>query len=39
MSLKILIAEDEEITLKHLSYALEQEGYTVTGAKDGFEAL
>ncbi|MBI4690869.1 MAG: sigma-54-dependent Fis family transcriptional regulator [Nitrospirae bacterium] len=39
MAIKILIAEDEEITLKHLSYALEKEGYTVTGAKNGIDAL
>ena len=38
MSIKIFIAEDEEITLKHLMYALENEGYTVSGAKDGLEA-
>jgi DNA-binding NtrC family response regulator len=39
MSLKILIAEDEEITLKHLSYALEKEGYSAAGARNGIEAL
>ncbi len=39
MSQKILIAEDEAISLKHLTYALEKEGYAVTGAKDGKEAL
>ncbi|VAX30516.1 Response regulator of zinc sigma-54-dependent two-component system [hydrothermal vent metagenome] len=38
MSFKIFIAEDEEITLKHLMYALKNEGYTVSGAKDGLEA-
>ena len=38
MSIKIFIAEDEEITLKHLMYALRNEGYTVSGAKDGLEA-
>ncbi|GBE33762.1 transcriptional regulatory protein ZraR [bacterium BMS3Bbin06] len=38
MSFKIFIAEDEEITLKHLVYALESEGYTVSGARDGLEA-
>lgn len=36
--LNILIAEDEEITLKHLSYALKQEGYIVAGEKDGLKA-
>ena len=39
MSLNILIAEDEEVTLKHLSYALEKEGYKVTGVKNGIDAL
>ncbi|GBE32228.1 transcriptional regulatory protein ZraR [bacterium BMS3Bbin05] len=38
MSLKILVAEDEEITLKHLLYALEKEGYTASGVHDGLEA-
>ncbi|RJQ39024.1 MAG: sigma-54-dependent Fis family transcriptional regulator [Nitrospiraceae bacterium] len=39
MALNILIAEDEEITLKHLTYALEAEGYKVAGVKNGLEAL
>ncbi|MDP3110562.1 MAG: response regulator, partial [Thermodesulfovibrionales bacterium] len=39
MALKILIAEDEEITLKHLLYALGKEGHAVTGAKNGTDAL
>ena len=39
MSLKILIAEDEQITLKHLIYALEKEGYTVSGVADGAAAM
>ena len=39
MSQRILIAEDEAISLKHLTYALEKEGYTVTGVKDGIEAF
>ncbi|NOZ67692.1 MAG: sigma-54-dependent Fis family transcriptional regulator [Deferribacteres bacterium] len=39
MSMKILIAEDEEITLKHLIYALKTEGYTVTGVTSGTDAL
>ncbi len=38
MSIKVIVAEDEEITLKHLMYALKNEGYTVSGAKDGLEA-
>ena len=39
MTFKVLIAEDEEITLKHLSYALEKSGYAVTGVKNGIDAL
>ena len=39
MNLKILIAEDEEITLKHLSYALGKEGFGVTGVDNGLDAL
>ena len=39
MSPRILIAEDEAISLKHLSYALEKEGYEVTGTKDGISAF
>jgi len=39
MTLDILIAEDEEITLKHLTYALETEGYKVAGVKNGLDAL
>lgn len=39
MAFKILIAEDEEITLKHLSYALEKEGNAVTCVKNGIDAL
>lgn len=39
MTFKVLIAEDEEITLKHLSYALEKSGYEVTGVKNGLDAL
>jgi DNA-binding NtrC family response regulator len=39
MTARILIAEDEAISLKHLTYALEKEGFIVTGAKDGTEAL
>lgn len=39
MMLKVLIAEDEDITLKHMSYALEKEGYKVTGVRNGLEAL
>ncbi|MBF0506781.1 MAG: sigma-54-dependent Fis family transcriptional regulator [Nitrospirae bacterium] len=39
MNFKILIAEDEEITLKHLVYTLKKEGYDVVGTKNGREAL
>ncbi len=39
MSFRILVAEDEQITLKHLLYALEKEGYTAVGAQDGIEAF
>jgi len=39
MTFKVLIAEDEEITLKHLSYALEKSGYAATGVKNGLDAL
>ncbi|MCL5023785.1 MAG: sigma-54 dependent transcriptional regulator [Nitrospirae bacterium] len=39
MKFRILVAEDEEITLKHLVYTLKREGYDVTGTKNGREAL
>ncbi|MBI5057418.1 MAG: sigma-54-dependent Fis family transcriptional regulator [Nitrospirae bacterium] len=39
MSLKILIAEDEEITLKHLRYALSKEGYALTCVQNGLDAF
>ncbi|HAR46148.1 MAG TPA: Fis family transcriptional regulator, partial [Nitrospiraceae bacterium] len=39
MALKILIAEDEEITLKHLVNALQLEGHEVTGVSRGDDAL
>jgi len=38
MAMKILIAEDEEITLKHLLHNLKNEGYEVTGVNNGLEA-
>lgn len=38
MDFKILVAEDEKITLKHLVYTLQQEGYDVQGVPDGQEA-
>ncbi|MBI4685591.1 MAG: sigma-54-dependent Fis family transcriptional regulator [Nitrospirae bacterium] len=39
MALRVLIAEDEEITLKHLRYALENEGFIVSGVNNGLDAL
>ncbi len=39
MAFKILIAEDEEITLKHLVNSLRKEGYLAVGVQDGEEAL
>jgi len=39
MIFRILIAEDEEITLKHLLSTLKREGYEVTGASNGYSAL
>ena len=39
MALKILIAEDEEISLKHLVSTLQREGHQVEGTKDGAEAF
>lgn len=39
MVFKILIAEDEEITLKHLVNALQKEGYEAAGAQNGPDAL
>lgn len=39
MTFKILVAEDEEITLKHLLNTLKREGYEVTGVRNGREAI
>lgn len=39
MGLKILIAEDEEITLKHLSSTLEAKGYEVATVMNGRDAM
>jgi two-component system, NtrC family, response regulator HydG len=39
MAFKILIAEDEEITLKHLTNALQKEGYVTVGTQNGLDAL
>jgi len=39
MAFKILIAEDEEITLKHLVNALQKAGYTAVGTQNGQDAF
>ena len=39
MAFKILIAEDEEITVKHLVNTLKKEGYAVESATNGIDAL
>ena len=39
MAFKILVAEDEEITLKHLLSTLQKEGYEATGFSNGLKAL
>ncbi len=39
MSFNILIAEDEEITLKHLLNALQKDGYKAIGTNNGLDAL
>jgi DNA-binding NtrC family response regulator len=39
MTVNVLIAEDEEITLKHLVSTLQREGYGVTGTTNGLDAL
>jgi DNA-binding NtrC family response regulator len=39
MKLKILIADDEEITLKHLRYALEKDGYEIVTVNNGLDAM
>jgi two-component system response regulator HydG len=39
MVFKILIAEDEEITLKHLLSTFQKEGYEVSGFSNGLKAL
>ena len=39
MAFHILIAEDEEITLKHLVSVLQKEGYVARGVSNGAEAL
>ncbi len=39
MALRILVAEDEEITLKHLVAVLQKEGHRVSGTGNGHDAL
>jgi len=39
MAFKILIAEDEDITLKHLVNSLQKEGYLAVGTQNGEDAL
>ncbi|MGO9951734.1 MAG: sigma-54-dependent transcriptional regulator, partial [Dissulfurispiraceae bacterium] len=39
MAFKILVAEDEEITLKHLVAILKGEGYETSGTLNGQDAL
>jgi DNA-binding NtrC family response regulator len=39
MAFKILIAEDEEITVKHLVNTLQKEGYRAEGVQNGLDAL
>jgi two-component system, NtrC family, response regulator HydG len=39
MAFKILVAEDEDITLKHLMNSLQKEGYLAVGTQNGEDAL
>jgi two-component system response regulator HydG len=39
MAFKILVAEDEDITLKHLVKSLQKEGYLTVGTQNGEDAL
>jgi DNA-binding NtrC family response regulator len=39
MAFKILVAEDEDITLKHLLNALQKQGYQAVGTQNGSDAL
>ena len=39
MALKIIVAEDEDITLKNILETLKEAGHEVTGVKNGDEAL
>ena len=39
MAFKVIVAEDEEITLNNIIDTLQEEGYEVSGTRDGLEAL
>jgi CheY-like chemotaxis protein len=39
MAFRVLVAEDEEITLNNILDALRDEGYDASGVKDGQDAL
>ena len=39
MGFKVLVAEDEDITLRNIIEALEEGGFNVQGARNGVEAL
>jgi len=39
MAFRVVVAEDEKITLRHLTETLKQEGYDVFGADNGQDAL
>ncbi|MBF0538153.1 MAG: sigma-54-dependent Fis family transcriptional regulator [Nitrospirae bacterium] len=39
MALRVLIAEDEDITLEHVVYMLTKEGHEVYGVSNGLDAL
>ncbi|MBI5205484.1 MAG: sigma-54-dependent Fis family transcriptional regulator [Nitrospirae bacterium] len=39
MALRILVVEDEEITLNNVLDTLKEEGYSAEGTKDGYKAL
>ena len=39
MAFKVLVAEDEEITLNNIIDTLREEGYEVSGTQDGQDAL
>jgi len=39
MAFKILVAEDEEITLNNIAETLQEEGYKITSSRNGADAL